>query len=102
MPHTASTRIFIATALVVSVASAAAPTHADLNFLTAPAPGGFVQACAGPATSGGNWPGADFFPHFFSGSGADLVEAPFVGESSADVDAAFSNGTRRLALGSFK
>ncbi len=70
---------------------AAAPTNAGLTFALAPAPGGFVQACAGPST-GGNAaaPGADQFLIFTPNTGANLVEAAFVGDTDADLSTAYA------------
>jgi hypothetical protein len=68
----------------------AGAAHADLTFNLAPAPGGFVQACAGPATNGIPWPGSDFFLSFIPNQGANLVEEPFTGDSLGDLTASFS------------
>ncbi|MBL9120282.1 MAG: dockerin type I repeat-containing protein [Phycisphaerae bacterium] len=64
--------------------------HADLTFATAPAPGGFVQACAGPAVYGVGWPGADLFLSYPPNLGADLVEQSFVGNGIGEQSASFS------------
>jgi hypothetical protein len=70
-----------------------APAHADLSFATAPAPGGFVQACAGPSTGSGSiWPGADNFLFYVPNTGATLVEESFVGDTVGDIGAAYSAG----------
>ena len=57
--------------------------HAGFTFATGPAPGGWLQACAGPSMNGGApWPGGDFTP-YFTAPGSDVHEVSFVGSSSA-------------------
>lgn len=79
--------ITLAAFLTLSTAGIA---HADLTFATAPAPGGFVQACAGPATNGIGWPGTDVFLSYIPNQGANLVEESFVGDSHGEKSASFS------------
>ncbi|MDZ4755482.1 MAG: dockerin type I repeat-containing protein [Phycisphaerae bacterium] len=66
--------------------------HAGLNYNIAPAPGGFVQACAGPSTGSGGWPGADHFSFYTPDSGANLVEEAFTGDTTADASAMYAGG----------
>ncbi|MFO0829305.1 MAG: dockerin type I repeat-containing protein [Phycisphaerales bacterium] len=70
----------------------ATAAHAAYSFSTAPTPGGFIQACAGPSTNGANWPGFDFFPYFGSPS-SDLHETAFSGDVAASSSATYSVGT---------
>lgn len=63
---------------------------AGLSFMVAPAPGGFVQACAGPITNGVGWPGADLFPSFTPSGAPVLTEESFVGAGEGERDAAFA------------
>lgn len=72
---------------------AAAPAMADLSYVTAPAPGGFIQTCAS-ASSGGYMgsPGENLFP-YFSAPDADLNEAPFNGVASASDSSSYSGGS---------
>jgi hypothetical protein len=66
------------------VAACAAAAYAGFTFSTAPAPGGFVQVCAAPSTSGGSpWPGADLTPEC-TAAGADFKEASFSGNATAE------------------
>ncbi len=86
----------------VAALSASAVLHADLSFLTAPAPGGFVQACAGPITNGVGWPGYDLFPSFNPNGAPVLAEEPFAGNGEGERDAAFAgqdiaNGAHAVA-----
>ena len=61
---------------------------AGLSQSTVAAPGGFVQACAGPVTNGaGGWPGSDWFLAY---PGGDLHEGSFAGNSSLSRSASFS------------
>jgi hypothetical protein len=120
MPRHTRTRTIDALAsraLGVALVGASAMTlssqaRADLSYLLAPAPGGFVQACAGPATSGIGWAGNDYFPSFGVQPGADLSEEAFVDQGEAEQQAAYqgafqggtiSNSCHGIAtLGSFR
>lgn len=63
---------------------------AGYTFNTVPAPGGFIQACAGPATPGSApWPGDDFTA-LFTAPGSDVDEQAFTGSSSASASAQYS------------
>lgn len=63
---------------------------AALSQLNTPAPGGFIQSCAGPITCGcGGWPGDDWFGVYI-GDGADRHEASFFGNASAGQNSTFS------------
>lgn len=65
---------------------------AGFNFNTAPAPGGFLQACAGPSMGGNNpWPGADFTT-LFSEPGSMIDEQSFTGFQEINASAAFADG----------
>ncbi|MDZ4755483.1 MAG: dockerin type I repeat-containing protein [Phycisphaerae bacterium] len=75
---------------VIGSLVAAITAHADLTFAVAPAPGGFVQACAGPATNGVSWPGADHFLFYPPQFNPNLVEESFVGDTTGDLNAAFA------------
>ncbi|MCE2882860.1 MAG: hypothetical protein LW636_10970 [Planctomycetaceae bacterium] len=76
-------------ALTLAIGSAAV---ADLNYVVAPAPGGFVQACASPSSGGAYGdPGQDAFP-YFNGSGADRNEFAFSGGASASASSSYSSG----------
>jgi hypothetical protein len=70
----------------------AAAVQAGFTFNTAPAPGGFIQACAGPSSPGSSpWPGGDFTT-LFAGAGSDLQEGSFSGSKQASESAAYSGG----------
>ena len=80
----------VAAAFVIALFSVAA--HAGFTFNTAPAPGGFLQACAGPSTPGSSpWPGSDFTA-LYTAPGSDVQELPFTGVGSAALAAAYSGG----------
>ncbi|MBN8597749.1 MAG: hypothetical protein J0L78_08760 [Planctomycetes bacterium] len=79
--------------LVASLFSAAAatPGRAALTKSNSPAPGGFVQACAGPSTCGcGGWAGDDWFG-IYTNALADKHELAFSGNSSASRSASYSS-----------
>ncbi len=80
-----------ASAIAVFVVGSLAPTVvAGFTFNTAPAPGGFVQACAGPSTPGSNpWAGSDWTT-LFTAPGSDVHEAAFSGVNGASESAAYS------------
>ncbi|MBX3380018.1 MAG: hypothetical protein KF805_07970 [Phycisphaeraceae bacterium] len=62
-----------------------------LKQSTTPAPGGFIQAGAGPSTCGcGPWPGDDWTT-VYTGGLADLHELAFSGNSSASRSATYSS-----------
>ncbi len=66
---------------------------AGFTFNTVPAPGGFVQACAGPSTPGSSpWPGSDFTTSF-TAPGSDVHEQSFAGISSANQSANYAGGS---------
>jgi hypothetical protein len=65
---------------------AAAAAYAGFTFNTAPSPGGFMQAGAGPSTpDSAPWPGSDFAGQH-STAGCDFHELSFAGNGS------YSNG----------
>jgi hypothetical protein len=67
--------------------------HAGLNYNTVPAPGGFVQACAGPSTGGASpWPGSDVTA-YFTAPGSVVHEQSFSGDASAHRTAAYAAGS---------
>ncbi len=71
---------------------ATAAAYAGFTFNTAPAPGGFMQAGAGPSTPGsGPWPGSDFTGQH-SAAGCDFHELSFSGNGSATQSAAYASG----------
>lgn len=83
------TNAFALTAITFA-ALAGSAACADLTFNTAPAPGGFVQACASPSTPGVTYaPGSDIFPYYVSGQ---TNEVSFAGTSSATIGATYSGG----------
>jgi hypothetical protein len=91
MPSLPSPRAFFVALPLLGCMLPAAPAVADTTFLTAPAPGGFVQTGAGPKTTGAAlWPGADHFLYFVSGSGADLVEESFTGDTVGEVASSYA------------
>jgi len=76
----------------LSAVAICATTFGAISQSTAPAPGGFVQTCAGPVTTGGPfWPGADWTTAHFGVS--DKKEQSFLGNSSASLSASYSGGT---------
>ncbi len=79
-------------AVIASASLASSPAWADLDYTTAPAPGGFVQSGAGPTTASFLWPGADFFGYFPS-SASDLDEQAFVGGGEAQAAAAYADAS---------
>lgn len=67
-------------------------TIAGFNFNTAPAPGGFLHACAGPSMGGSNpWPGSDFTT-LFDEPGSVIDEQSFAGLQEITVSAGFVDG----------
>ncbi|MBL9148861.1 MAG: hypothetical protein JNM94_09235 [Phycisphaerae bacterium] len=91
MLRTRSPRVFLLATTLLACASVVAPAVADATFLTAPAPGGFVQAGAGPMTTGAAlWPGADHFLFFAAGSGANVVEETFTGDTVGEVVSSYA------------
>ena len=94
MNHSPRTSSFVLCLSTSLAACAAGVAHAGFTFNTAPAPGGFLQACAGPSTPGSNpWPGGDFTT-LFSAAGSDVDEQSFSGSSSASASASFSMPAR--------
>lgn len=81
-------RLWIAAAMFVALAASAA--SAGFTFNTAPAPGGFVQACASPSTPGVTYaPGEDIFPYYVAGQ---TNEMSFTGVNAATSAANYSGG----------
>jgi len=92
-------RLALLSASLLTIASGS-PALAALTKSNTPAPGGFVQACAGPSTCGcGPWPGDDWFTVFIGGA-EDKHESAFSGNSSASQSAAYSSAnTSNTATG---
>ncbi len=68
-----------------------ATAHAGFSYLTAPAPGGFMQAGAAPTGTGANpWPGGDFTVQF-PNPASDFSEIDFDGPGPATVFAAYAD-----------
>lgn len=66
---------------------------AGISQATLVAPGGFVQAGAGPSTPGSpGWPGLDWTP-YHTAPGSDVHEASFSGVSTATTSASFAGGS---------
>lgn len=86
--HALTTRTGGMLSLLVATAAGA-----GLTFNTAPVPGGFIQACAGPSTGGASpWPGDDYTA-LFGAAGSDVQESAFVGSGPASDSAAYSSAT---------
>jgi hypothetical protein len=88
----------IAAALVAMTAGSAL---AAISQTTIAAPGGFVQACAGPSTIGTpGWPGLDWTTAYFGGA-PDRKEVAFAGNASASRSASFAGGTTSNSASGF-
>lgn len=84
---------FTSIAIVLALAGSSSIALAGLSQASISAPGGFVQALAGPSTPGSSpWPGGDLST-MYTAAGSDVQEGSFTGNASVFRSAFYSGGS---------